>query len=87
MNGLFISHLPEYKAIEANKQLFQEQASKDYDRELVLLTRIENASIIYKNPEQQIKKIMKELNKIRTNRLWLYAKISECKKAIHDLTS
>lgn len=76
-----------FKVIESNRQLLQELVSQGYDRELILSVKLENASLIYKNPEQQIKKIMKELNTIRTKRLWLYAKISECKKAIKDLVA
>ena len=71
---------PDFEAVEHNKQLYQEAYSQGYDKELSINVKINNAQILYKNPESRVKSLNKQLDKILTDRLWLSAKISECKK-------
>jgi len=72
-------------AIRKNMGLYQEQLTKDYDKEMTYLIKIKNAQWLYKNAESGIKLTKKKLDRILTNRLWLYAKISECKNTLRQM--
>ena len=72
-------------AIRKNIGLYQEQLAKDYDKEITYWAKIKNAEFFYHNPESGIKLTKKKLDRILTNRLWLYGKISECKNALRQM--